>query len=66
MSENGAMPSEIDQFLTALRDEAAILRHFSDIEVSGLHANTNSKQKVAAYSVVCLSRTEPVKGERSK
>ena len=68
MSENGAMPSEIDQFLTALRDEPAILRHFSDIEVSGLHANTatNSKQKVAVYSVVCLPRTKPVKGGRPK
>jgi hypothetical protein len=68
MSENGAMPGEIDQFLTALRDETAILRHFPDIEVSGLHADTakNSKQKVAVYSVVCLPKTKPVKGGRPR
>ena len=65
LAEDGAMPGEIDRFLTALRAEPSILRHFPNIEVSGLHADTSTASKapkVAQYSVVCLPKTELVKG----
>ena len=64
MAEDGAMPGEIDKFISAFRGELSILHHFPSIDVSGLRTGTvaNNTQKVAQYSVVCLPKTEPTKG----
>jgi hypothetical protein len=61
LSEDGAMPPEIDKFITELRDEPTILEHFPNIEVSGLRtATVGSSGKAAQYSVVCLPKTEVI------
>lgn len=68
LAEDGAMPGEIDKFITALRSELSILRHFPNIDVSGLRTGTtgNNSQKVAQYSVVCLPKTEQIKGGNTR
>ena len=62
LSEDGAMPPEIDKFITALRAEPAILGHFPTIEVSGLRTGTlgSTGSKTAQYSVVCLPKAEMI------
>src|SRR5208283_2362697 len=68
LTEDGAMPGEIDAFISALRAEASILRYFPNIEVSGLRTGSaaNSTGKVAQYSVVCLPKTEAVKAAKPR
>jgi len=68
LTEDDAMPGEIDAFISALRAEASILRYFPNIEVSGLRTGSaaNSTGKVAQYSVVCLPKTEAVKGAKPR
>lgn len=60
MSEDGLVPREIDGFLTALRGEPMLKRHFPLIEVSGLKANSSKRGEhpFASYSIVCLPRAE--------
>ena len=62
LTEDGAMPPEIDKFITALRSEPTILSHFPTIEVSGLRTGTigASGTKSAQYSVVCLPKAEVI------
>ena len=68
LTEDGIMPSEIDAFISALRTETSILRHFPHIEVSGLRTGSvaNNAGKVAQYSVVCLPGLEIVRGAKSR
>ncbi len=68
LAEDGAMPGEIDKFISALRGEPSILGHFPNIEVSGLRTGTtgNSHQQAAQYSVVCLPKAEPIKGGNTR
>jgi hypothetical protein len=62
-SEDGSMPREIDGFLTALRGEPALTRHFPLIEVTGFKLNPGQqgKQPFTSYSVVCLPKAEPTR-----
>ena len=68
LAEDGAMPGEIDKFISALRAEPSILHHFPNIEVSGLRTGTTGKgtQQGAQYSVVCLPKTEPIKSGNTR
>ncbi len=68
LTEDGIMPSEIDAFISALRTEPLILRHFPHIDVSGLRtgAAANNTGKVAQYSVVCLPGVEIVRGPKPR
>ncbi len=68
LAEDGAMPGEIDTFLSALRAEATILREFPSIEVSGLRTGSSGfgSGKAAQFSVVCMPRVEPAKGARPR
>jgi hypothetical protein len=61
MYEDGSMSREIDGFLTHLRGEPALTRHFPLIEVTGFKANTGQQGKVpfTSYSVVCLPNAGP-------
>ncbi len=63
MSEDGAVPPEIDGFLSTLRGEPSLKRHFPLIEVSGLKVNPTraGKPPFASYSVVCLPKLEAIK-----
>jgi hypothetical protein len=62
MADDGAMPREINEFITALRAESALKRHFPAIEVAGLRANPAQRDRAAfaSYSVVCLPGTDPM------
>jgi hypothetical protein len=63
LAGNGSLPPEIDGFLTALRAEAALKRHFPLIEVTGFRANPVKlgAQPSATYSVVCLPVADKTK-----
>jgi hypothetical protein len=63
MAEDGSVPPEIDGFLTALRADPMLKRHFPLIEIPGLKANSGraGKQPFASYSVVCLPKAEPTR-----
>jgi hypothetical protein len=55
LTSDGVMPPEINEFITALRDEPVLKKNFPIIDVTGLQAkNAQGKQGgVATYSVVC-------------
>ncbi len=59
MAEDGAMPREIDGFLTHLRREPSLKRHFPLIEVTGFKTTpgAHGKHPFTSYSVVCLPKT---------
>jgi hypothetical protein len=63
MAEDGSVPPEIDGFLTALRADPMLKRHFPLIEIPGLKANSGraGKQPFASYSVVGLPKAEPTR-----
>jgi hypothetical protein len=63
LAGNGSLPQEIDGFLTALRAEPTLKRHFGLIEVTGFRANPARLGTLpsATYSVVCLPGSEKVK-----
>jgi hypothetical protein len=63
LAGNGSLPQEIDEFLTALRAEATLKRHFPLIEVTGFRANPVKlgAQPSASYSVVCLPGADKTK-----
>jgi hypothetical protein len=58
MAKDGAMPREIDGFLTHLRGEPSLKRHFPLIEVTSFKTNpgTQGKNPYTSYSVVCLPK----------
>jgi hypothetical protein len=60
LAGNGSLPHEIDGFLTTLRADATLKRHFPLIEVSGFRANPSRQGSIpsASYSVVCLPIAE--------
>ena len=68
MSEDGALPHEIDGFLATLRGEASIKQHFPLIEVSGLRANPVKPDgsPSASYSVVCLPKVDKPKNQAKR
>jgi hypothetical protein len=55
LTSDGVMPPEINEFITALREEPALKKNFPIIDVTGLQAKqAQGKQGgVATYSVVC-------------
>jgi hypothetical protein len=61
LAPDGSMPAEIYDFIAKLREEPALLKHFPNIEGSGLRTGTSSKSKNVTYSVVCLPRTSAAK-----
>lgn len=57
LNDDGRIPRHIDAFLSTLREEPLVLRHFPDVNVSGLQTGTAGKdRKVALYSVVFLPK----------
>jgi hypothetical protein len=62
MPEDGAMSREIDGFVTALRGEPALKRHFPLIEVTGYTTNAGQQGKhpFTSYSVVCLPKVDTI------
>src|SRR5262249_15870488 len=60
MARDGSLPHEIDGFLTSLRSEPTLERHFPLIDVAGLRAATARKDShpLASYSVICLPRAD--------
>jgi len=65
LPEDGSIPPHIDRFLSTLREEPLVLRHFPNINVSGLQTGMLGKErKVAVYSVVFQpkARAGPAKG----
>ena len=65
LAEDGAMPGEIDRFLAALRGEPSLLRHFPNIEVSGLrtrHRRQGAPGRWPSTALSAFPRTEPIKG----
>ncbi|QEH35858.1 hypothetical protein OJF2_44150 [Aquisphaera giovannonii] len=68
LAAGGAMPGEIDRFISELREEPAILGHFPTIEVSGLRNGLlrNGREPMALYSVVCLPRAEAARGAKAR
>jgi hypothetical protein len=63
LAGNGSLPQEVDAFLSALRADAMLKRHFPLIEVSGFRANParQGARASASYSVVCLPLAEKAK-----
>jgi hypothetical protein len=63
LAGNGSLPQEVDAFLSALRADTTLKRHFPLIEVSGFRANPArlGGRASAAYSVVCLPLVEKAK-----
>jgi hypothetical protein len=65
LPEDGSIPPHIDRFLSTLREEPLVLRHFPNINVSGLQTGMLGKErKVAVYSVVFQpkARSGPARG----
>ena len=62
LAEDGAMPGEIDRLPTALLAELSILRHFPNIVLAAHGHHQQRSQQVAQFSVVCLPKTELIKG----
>jgi hypothetical protein len=60
---NGSLPPEIDAFLTKLRGDATLKRHFPLIEVTGFRSNPTRAGSTpsASFSVVCLPGSEKAK-----
>lgn len=57
---DGTLPREIDGFLSSMRSDPSLRRHFPLIEVSALRANP-VRQGIppsASYSIVCVPRVE--------
>ena len=63
LAGNGSLPQEIDGFLTSLRADATLKRHFPVIEVTGFRANPvkQGAHPSATYSIVCLPGSEKTK-----
>ena len=60
VSDEGAVPQEIDSFLAALRSEPNLKKHFPLIEETGLklEAAREDSPATVSYSIVCLPRKE--------
>ncbi len=65
---NGSLPPEIDAFLTKLRGDATLKRHFPLIEVTGFRSNPTRAGSTpsASFSVVCLPGSEKTKNLASR
>ncbi len=61
MGNEGAIPSEINEFIAALRLEKPLKRSFAIVNFSGVQTKqaTGNQSGSATYSIVCLPRVEP-------